>query len=190
MTEFEKRVEKIERSNRRLKIMSLLMCTVFSSILLVGMKPSSTDGFGCLAACSSTNEQWEAGVTTADNSLKGNIAVTARGLVASAYWSYNGDGTWESASSIGFDAKTATGQVFCSAPDFILNIGDDWMTNTNRSLNTFLNQVTANQTAIANLQEVVDACCSSACSEDTNADGDVDVTDLMAIMAAWGACPS
>jgi hypothetical protein len=46
------------------------------------------------------------------------------------------------------------------------------------------------QTAIEDLQQVITECCAGAlCAGDENGDGEVDVLDLLLVIAAWGPCP-
>jgi len=44
------------------------------------------------------------------------------------------------------------------------------------------------QSAIHDLQQVVEACCSSKCAGDHDSNGHIDVHDLLHIIATWGPC--
>ena len=98
------------------------------------------------------------------------------------------------------------GQVGCdSGTDCYTNngsgISDDCGTSSvivamglqiqNLSTNMAQQQATieAQQSAITDLQKVVEACCSSKCAGDHDNNGHINVEDLLHIMANWGPCP-
>ena len=66
----------------------------------------------------------------------------------------------------------------------------DIINNQQEQINQLLIMHNQQQSAIEDLQQVVEACCAEkSCASDENQDGKVDIFDLLLVIENWGSCP-
>jgi parallel beta-helix repeat protein len=66
----------------------------------------------------------------------------------------------------------------------------DIINNQQEQINQLLTMHDQQQSAIEDLQQVVEACCAEkSCASDENQDGKVDIFDLLLVIENWGSCP-
>jgi hypothetical protein len=187
MTDIQKRLERLEKSNRRMRLCGIAVVAVAAAVATVGATSGAPeDRGGCQVNCTgnfyvgANDHIW----------LNTNSSMQLDALQLGHRIVLGGGAMWlETSSEYGMVLNSTRGPInfWSGEGEIIFNVGN-WDQGgggvPDYSFNIF---DLAEQ--VSQLQDTVDECCNgAACDGDSNSDDVVDVSDLLIVVGNWGPC--
>ena len=177
MTDTQERLERLEKSNRRMRFCGIGVAAVAAAVTTIAATSGDSGDRGsppCECSLVACNYLLNSG----PSQLHGPVYCASYVEVNGHMQVYSDLEVWGDAQFIGDNGAPFLVSVLESEVDGHAN---DILVNESR--------INMNEDLILDLQEMVSACCDgSACSSDSNSDGYVNVADLLAVIDQWGVC--